>query len=118
MADNQSVESEIENILDRLAVRMYDEGQLDKPSLMGRQVAIVNMGEAKAMLTTLIDSAKREVLEEMRPANATIESMRMYTPRTHTYMGKEYPACSICGFCPEAMNAFIDAQLEQSKEKK
>lgn len=36
MADNQSVESEIENILDRLAVRMYDEGQLDKPSLMGR----------------------------------------------------------------------------------
>lgn len=65
----------------------------------------------------LIDSAKREVLEEMRPANATIESMRMYIPRTHTYKGKEYPACSMCGFCPEAMNAFIDAQLEQSKEE-
>ena len=70
----------------------------------------------KKKLTHLIESAKREVLEEMRPANATIESMRIYTPRTHTYMGKEYPACGICGFCPEAMNAFIDAQLEQSEE--
>lgn len=69
-----------------------------------------------AYIQELIDSAKREVLEEMRPANATIESMRIYTPRTHTYMGKEYPACGICGFCPEAMNAFIDAQLEQSEE--
>lgn len=71
-----------------------------------------------AQIQALIESAKREVLEEMRPANATIESMRMYTPRTHTYMGKEYPSCSICGFCPEAMNAFIDAQLEQSEESK
>lgn len=70
----------------------------------------------ETILLDLIDSAKREVLEEMRPANATIESMRIYTPRTHTYMGKEYPACGICGFCPEAMNAFIDAQLEQSEE--
>lgn len=39
--------SNIDKILDRLAVRMYDEGQLDKPSLIGRQVAIVNINEAK-----------------------------------------------------------------------
>lgn len=58
MADNQSVESEIENILDRLAVRMYDEGQLDKPSLMGRQVAIVNINEAKAQLKQLLIKAE------------------------------------------------------------
>ena len=43
--DNINLEAETENILDRLAVRMYDEGQLDKPSLMGRQVAIVNINE-------------------------------------------------------------------------
>lgn len=80
-------------------------------------IVTVELGDAVTDdILQLIDSAKREVLEEMRPANATIESMRIYTPRTHTYMGKEYPACGICGFCPEAMNAFIDSQLEQSEE--
>lgn len=86
------------------------EDKRDKFILLGTPQDLVSEVQA------LIDSAKREVLEEMRPANATIESMRIYTPRTHTYMGKEYPACGICGFCPEAMNAFIDAQLEQSEE--
>lgn len=56
--DNINVEAEIENILDRLAVRMYDEGQLDKPSLMGRQVAIVNINEAKAQLKQLLIKAE------------------------------------------------------------
>ena len=54
----RNVEAEIENILDRLAVRMYDEGQLDKPSLMGRQVAIVNINEAKAQLNQLLIKAE------------------------------------------------------------
>lgn len=60
----RNVEAEIENILDRLAVRMYDEGQLDKPSLMGRQVAIVKINEAKAQLTAIIDTATREAYKE------------------------------------------------------
>lgn len=50
----QYSQDELDNILDRLAVRMYDEGQLDKPSLMGRQVAIVNINEAKAQLNQLL----------------------------------------------------------------
>lgn len=58
--DNINVEAEIENILDRLAVRMYDEGQLDKPSLMGRQVAIVNINEAKAQLNQLLIKERLE----------------------------------------------------------
>lgn len=49
-----SVDDELEKILDRLAVRMYSEGQLDKPSLMGRQVAIVNINEAKSKINRLI----------------------------------------------------------------
>lgn len=53
-----SVDDELEKILDRLAVRMYDEGQLDKPSLMGRQVAIVNINEAKAKINRLIAGAE------------------------------------------------------------
>ena len=48
------IQEKIEHILDRLAVRMYDEGQLDKPSLVGRQVAIVNINEAKAKITQLL----------------------------------------------------------------
>ena len=59
-----STQEKLENILDRLAVRMYDEGQLDKPSLMGRQVAITNINEAKAQIMHLIDSAKREAYKE------------------------------------------------------
>ena len=51
MSDTQE---KLEHILDRLAVRMYDEGQLDKPSLVGRQVAIVNINEAKAKITQLL----------------------------------------------------------------
>lgn len=62
----------------------------------------------------LIDSAKREVLEQIRPPQATIDSMKLTQP--HKYRGVEYPCCSICGFCPEAINAFIDSQLEQSEE--
>ena len=50
MSDTQE---KLEHILDRLAVRMYDEGQLDKPSLMGRQVAITNINEAKAQRNKL-----------------------------------------------------------------
>lgn len=62
-----STQEKLEEILDRLAVRMYDEGQLDKPSLMGRQVAIANINEAKAQIQVLIDSAKREgAIEELR----------------------------------------------------
>jgi len=62
----------------------------------------------------LIDSAKREVLEQIRPPQATIDSMKLTQP--HKYRGVEYPCCSICGYCPEAINAFIDSQLEQSEE--
>ena len=63
-----------------------------------------------------IDSAKREVLEQIRPPQATIDSMKLTQP--HKYRGVEYPCCSICGFCPEAINAFIDSKLEQSEESK
>ena len=68
-----------------------------------------------AELTALIYSAKREVLEQMRPPQATIDSMKLTQP--HRYRGVEYPCCSICGYCPEAINAFIDSQLEQSEEE-
>lgn len=67
-----------------------------------------------AYIQELIDSAKREVLEQIRPPQATIDSMKLTQP--HKYRGVEYPCCSICGFCPEAINAFIDSQLEQSEE--
>ena len=69
-----------------------------------------------ADVNKLIDSAKREVLEQIRPPQATIDSMKLTQP--HKYRGVEYPCCSICGFCPEAINAFIDSQLEQSEESK
>jgi hypothetical protein len=69
---------------------------------------------ARLNLKHLIDSAKREVLEQIRPPQATIDSMKLTQP--HKYRGVEYPCCSICGFCPEAINAFIDSQLEQSEE--
>ena len=49
-----TTQEKLEHILGRLAVRMYDEGQLDKPSLVGRQVAIVNINEAKAKITQLL----------------------------------------------------------------
>lgn len=68
----------------------------------------------KPALANLIDSAKREVLEQIRPPQATIDSMKLTQP--HKYRGVEYPCCSICGYCPEAINAFIDSQLEQSEE--
>lgn len=68
----------------------------------------------ETILLALIDSAKREVLEQIRPPQATIDSMKLTQP--HKYRGVEYPCCSICGFCPEAINAFIDSQLEQSEE--
>jgi hypothetical protein len=71
---------------------------------------------ARLNLKHLIDSAKREVLEQIRPPQATIDSMKLTQP--HKYRGVEYPCCSICGFCPEAINAFIDSQLEQSEESK
>lgn len=54
MPDKDKISERLEQILDRLAVRMYDEGQLDKPSLMGRQVAIVNINEAHAKITQLL----------------------------------------------------------------
>ena len=60
----RNVEAEIENILDRLAVRMYDEGQLDKPSLLGRQVAVVNIREAQEAMSDLIESAKQEAYKQ------------------------------------------------------
>lgn len=71
---------------------------------------------ARLNLKHLIDSAKREVLEQIRPPQAIIDSMKLTQP--HKYRGVEYPCCSICGFCPEAINAFIDSQLEQSEESK
>ena len=71
-----TTQEKLEHILDRLAVRMYDEGQLDKPSLMGRQVAITNINEAKAQIMHLIDSAKREgAIEEMEMLQQKAEFM-------------------------------------------
>ena len=60
-----SVDDELEKILDRLAVRMYSEGQLDKPSLMGRQVAIVNINEAKSKINRLIVEARIDELKHI-----------------------------------------------------
>lgn len=57
--------SNIDKILDRLAVRMYDEGQLDKPSLIGRQVAIVNINEAKQAIQQELLKARIAELEEV-----------------------------------------------------
>lgn len=82
----------------------------NKPSKM----ASIDLEENVKKVARLIDSAKREVLEQIRPPQATIDSMKLTQP--HKYRGVEYPCCSICGFCPEAINAFIDSQLEQSEE--
>lgn len=73
-----------------------------------------NVAVSGERIQALIDSAKREVLEQIRPPQAIIDSMKLTQP--HKYRGVEYPCCSICGFCPEAINAFIDSQLEQSEE--
>ena len=83
-----STQEELEEFLELFATKPYD--------------------RARENLITLIDSAKREVLEQIRPPQATIDSMKLTQP--HKYRGVEYPCCSICGFCPEAINAFIDSQ--------
>lgn len=73
---------ELDHILDRLAVRMYDEGQLDKPSLLGRQVAVVNIRKAKRAITTLLLEAELKGFmvgfdchdyERLREYKATLE---------------------------------------------
>lgn len=80
-------------------------------------IVTVELGDAVTDdILQLIDSAKREVLEQIRPPQATIDSMKL--TQSHKYRGVEYPCCSICGYCPEAINAFIDSQLEQSEESK
>ena len=84
------IQEKLEHILDRLAVRMYDEGQLDKPSLMGRQVAITNINEAKAQIMHLIDSAKREgAIEEMKMLQQKAEFMEQagmnFKPAAHAH---------------------------------
>jgi len=79
----QYSQDELDNILDRLAVRMYDEGQLDKPSLMGRQVATVRIREAKkAILALLVEAELKGFMvgfdcydyERLREYKATLES--------------------------------------------
>lgn len=115
MADNQSVESEIENILDRLAVRMYDEGQLDKPSLMGRQVAIVNISEAKAMLTDLINSAKREAqIKMLKNMKGSLMVARLNPGLNPLQLPEDARTQQIIA---DEFDRNI-AQLEQSKESK
>ena len=59
-----TTQEKLEHILGRLAVRMYDEGQLDKPSLLGRQVAVVNIREAQEAMSDLIESAKQEAYKQ------------------------------------------------------
>ena len=102
-----STQEKLEEILDRLAVRMYDEGQLDKPSLMGRQVAIVNINEAKAQIQVLIDSAKREgAIEELKKTDDVFSAMHQGTPGAGWVHYGE-------------LGEYIDdriAQLEQSEE--
>lgn len=100
-----STQERLEEILDRLAVRMYDEGQLDKPSLMGRQVAIANINEAKAQIQVLIDSAKREGAIEELKRNAYYSQPRKTDP------------LELCGIdkTAEQVNDRI-AQLEQSED--
>jgi hypothetical protein len=96
------IQEKLEHILDRLAVRMYDEGQLDKPSLMGRQVAITNINEAKAQIMHLIDSAKRE---------GAIEEMKMTPAKSRVYGTSWY---GILKPAAHAHNRLI--MLEQSEE--
>lgn len=98
-----TTQEKLEEILDRLAVRMYDEGQLDKPSLMGRQVAIANINETKAQIQVLINSAKRE--GRLEAANYFKKYMISTSP-----------------FIDQILDPYIEentrlAQLEQSKEE-
>lgn len=87
-----STQEKLENILDRLAVRMYDEGQLDKPSLMGGQVAIVNIQKAKESILALLVEAELKGFmvafdcydyERLREYKATLEG------KLKTLQGKE-----------------------------
>lgn len=79
MTKKTTLEEKIENILDRLAVRMYDEGQLDKPSLLGRSVATVNINNAKEQLLALIEAeANRRVVEELKRLKTGEKTVTQY----------------------------------------
>ncbi|MDE1829377.1 MAG: hypothetical protein KGI25_03540 [Thaumarchaeota archaeon] len=108
--------SSIEQILNEL-VTVVDRGQpTEILQAHDKALQAINKELSKQVREARIDELKRFIVEQQE-AWVQIEDYLELNGRLHTYLDKDYPSCAICGFCPEAMQVFLENRINQLKEQ-